>query len=150
VTSLRPSPPRAHDLLQHGIQTFVIGFQTGSDSGQLDAIAQAGGTGMNTYITADDQTELQDALDTIVSSVISCTYELDSPDASADPDKVNFQFDGEVVPYDEDCVDGGGWHWLNDAHTKTEFCPDACDTLRTGEISEVTATFGCPTQGPVV
>ncbi|MBN2449003.1 MAG: hypothetical protein JXR77_01355, partial [Lentisphaeria bacterium] len=69
---------------------------------------------------------------------------LDEPEASADPDNVNFYFDGEVVPYDEDCGAGVGWMWSNEDHTEVTFCEQACAELQGGGVDLVTAKFGCP------
>jgi hypothetical protein len=59
---------------------------------------------------------------------------------------VNFYFDGEVVPMDDDCSSGYGWHWANEEHTQVEFCPEACDMISNGGVDVVTATFGCDTE----
>jgi hypothetical protein len=136
---------RTADLLSQGIRTFVIGFKMGN-SAQLTSIAKAGGTGMDTYIHVTKEEELQDALEGIAASVVSCTFEIDEPDAAADPQKVNFRVDGELVPMDDDCTQGLGWHWLDDAHTQVEFCKEVCDKLQSGEVTNVSAEFGCPTE----
>jgi hypothetical protein len=78
-----------------------------------------------------------------VSSIASCSFELRDPNASADPDKVNFFFDGTPVPYDADCAVGDGWKWNDDSHSAITFCANACKKLNEGEVATVSAEFGC-------
>lgn len=67
------------DLLNRGVKTFVIGFDVGSDPGQLNAFATAGGVPTNDtscnppcqFYNAEDAVALQVALDSIASAV-SC------------------------------------------------------------------------------
>ena len=135
----------ADQLCANGISTYVIGFGEGVEPDQLNAIVNSGCTGSPTYFDAQNQQQLQEALEEIAESVVSCTYDIEEPDATADPDEVNFYFDNEVVPYDEDCQDGTGWTWTNDEHTQMEFCDEACEKLKTGQVEEISAKFGCPT-----
>jgi hypothetical protein len=60
---------------------------------------------------------------------------------------VNFFFDGEIVYYDEDCALGVGWTWVDPPdNTQVEFCAEACQQLQDGEVDEISAVFGCPTE----
>ncbi len=56
------------DLYNNGIKTFVIGFGSGVDAGVLNACAQAGNTG--SYYQADNQTQLQQAMDAIINEAL--------------------------------------------------------------------------------
>jgi len=132
-------------LLTMGIKTYVIGFGTGVSAQQLNAIAQAGGTGSSTYINAQNQADLQKAFQDIAAAVVSCTYEIKAPAATADPNNVNFYFDGNVVGYDDQCAQGTGWTWTDNTHTRVEFCDKACAKLKTGDVKKISAKFGCPT-----
>ncbi len=132
-------------LLAAGIKTVVIGFGSGVDPDQLNGIAEEGGTPWNTYFTASDQLSLENAFDQIAASVIGCTYDIDEPSAEANPDEVNFYFDDVVLAYDEDCQTGAGWTWVDAEHTQVEFCDQACTDLKAGNVSEISARFGCPT-----
>jgi len=129
-----------------GIKTFVIGFGAAVDADQLNAIAANGGTEFDTFFPADDEAELYDALETIASAVISCVFDIEEPEATANPDDVNFFFDDEIVYYDEDCAAGVGWTWVDDDHTQVEFCEAACQQLEDGLVDEISAIFGCPTE----
>jgi hypothetical protein len=130
-------------LTEHGIRTFVIGFGDGATS-KLNNIAAAGGTPFNKYIPAANQSQLQDALITIAGTVVSCTFEIGEPDASADPDQVNLFFDDTVIGYDEDCAQNKGWSWADASNTRIELCEAACEELRGGTVKNVRAEFGCP------
>ncbi|HUT77603.1 MAG TPA: vWA domain-containing protein [Polyangia bacterium] len=133
-------------LLAADVKTFVIGFGSGVSASQLNAIAGNGGTSFDTYFHAENQAQLEDAFELIAGEVISCIYDIDDPDAAADPDNVNFYFDGEVVLYDEGCAEGIGWTWVDEAHTQVEFCEEACNQLKDGLVTIISAKFGCPTQ----
>ena len=78
-------------------------------------------------------------------AIVSCSFEIEEPDATADPDNVNFYFDDVVVPYDEDCAAGTGWTWANEDNTEVLFCEEACAELQGGGVEVVSARFGCPT-----
>ena len=132
-------------LVWNGTKVIVIGFLAPWDTAQLQAIAQNGGTEFTDYLIASDEASLEDALNSIATFVYSCVFDVDEPDASANPDKVNFYFDGEVLYYVEDCDAGDGWTWANEEHTQVEFCGEACDLLMNGEVDSITATFGCDT-----
>jgi hypothetical protein len=62
------------------IRTFVVGFGSGVDPGELNAIATSGGTtrvgGPPHYYVANDPTALATAFNAIVGSVISCDLTL--------------------------------------------------------------------------
>jgi hypothetical protein len=133
-----------------GIRTFAVGFgkEVGADemaADQLDAIAKNGGTGCAEFFDAADGPGLTAALDSIAAAVVSCTYTVEDPGASADPSNVNFYFDDVIVGYDEGCAQGEGWAWTDDTHTFVTFCDAACDELRSGKVDAVSARYGCPT-----
>ncbi len=131
-------------LTNHEIQTFVIGFGAGADPAQLNAIATAGGTSMTNYIDAQNQQQLEQALNTIGSSAVSCVYDIgEQDDNDVDMDEVNFYFDDNVVGYDEACDKETGWTWANDEKSRVEFCQAACDELQSGDVEKIEATFGC-------
>jgi hypothetical protein len=134
-----------NDLVSAGIKVIVVGFNVNMSSEQLDAIAAHGGTEFTTYLNATDAPSLNAALDTIATSIDSCVFSIDAPEASASPGLVNFYFDGEVAPMDEDCSSDSGWRWADEDHTQVEFCPDSCEQLKNGTVGELSAKFGCPT-----
>ena len=114
----------------------------------MDVHASAGGMDppYNVPISASDTTTLEAAFNEVAEVVITCIFEVQSPDASADPDNVNFYFDGDVVPMNEGCGGSGvGWQWVDDAHTQVEFCPASCDDIQDGDPPDISAAWGCPT-----
>jgi hypothetical protein len=137
----------ATDIAAAGIKIVVIGFGTGAEPDQLNAIANNGGmeAPFNEYIFANDTTSLEAAFTEIANAVVTCVYNVGLPDESADPDKVNFYFDDVVVGYDEDCAVGEGWMWVNEEHTQIEFCDAACEELQGGLVEMITAKWGCDT-----
>lgn len=134
------------NLAASGIKTFVIGFHYSSkdDPEFLDQIAAGGGTGTD-VILAEDQAALQKALEQVAGKVVSCLFSVNPESANADPNKVNFYFDKEVVPLDDNCASGTGWQWTDDHHTIIEFCAESCAELRAGNVDEVSARWGCKT-----
>lgn len=133
-------------LLGNGVHTMVIGFGGGVDAYKLNGIAKNGGTDLETYMFAENEMQLEAAFQTVSDAVIPCTYELKTPDASADPDQVNFYFGDDPVPFYENgnCDTVDGWVWKDAAHTEMSFCGTYCTKLKSGSVDRVTATFGCP------
>ena len=141
---------RTKELLDAGIKTFVIGFNIPMDPGlvdqeQLNAIAAAGGTDFKTFFDAQSGEEVESALDEVGKAIIDCVFEIDEPKAEADPEKVNFYFGDDVIPHDVDCGENEGWTWVDAAHTKVEFCKQACDAFAEDISKKISASFGCPT-----
>ena len=136
---------RTELLLQAGIKTIVVGY-AGADNATMGAIASAGGSPFDDFLPASNEAALQQALETIGGSVTSCTFELDDPDAEADPDAVNIYVDGVVVPLDPGCTTNTGWDWTSATHGSVTLCANTCEQLRDGTISEVSARFGCPSR----
>ncbi len=81
-----------------GIPVYVVGFISGAQPANLDAIAAAGGTdapGANRFYTANDAQQLATALDAITTSAVSCTYQLDM--VPQDMDRVFVEVNGQSV-----------------------------------------------------
>jgi hypothetical protein len=126
-----------------GIGVFVIGIAVSDWRAVLDEMASRGGTGA--AIMADDPASIQAAFEAVTGAVSSCEFEIGEPDPSADPDLVNFYFDGDRVPFDADGLCDDGWLWVDEGHTRVRFCGPRCEALRDRDVAEVRATFGCPT-----
>ncbi|MDD5309162.1 MAG: MopE-related protein [Deltaproteobacteria bacterium] len=132
------------------IHSFAVGFGNGAPVGTLNQIASNGGTSFTSYISATDTATLLAAFNQIASAVVPCTYPVDTTDTDIDPTEVNFFFDGKVVPFNTDCNTAPpganvGWRWTDGTHTAVEFCSNTCSLLKQGQVSAVTAQFGCPT-----
>ena len=137
-------------LLDAGIYTFVIGFGDGISTSQLNAIAAAGGTEFDEFLPADNQTELENAITQIATTLVACDYNVGTPDPSADSGDVNFYIDGTPIPYDENCDSGIGWTWLNLEHTLVRFCDQSCEMFQDGEEHDISVEWGCPPVVPPV
>jgi hypothetical protein len=130
-----------------GIDTYVIGLGGVVEFWDqvMSNIAAYGGTG--DYYPIENPETLAEALQEIAAETTECTFAVDwdalEEGASDNPDLVNLYADGNVVSYSEDCQDEHGWHWLDES--TIELCPGLCHDYRWGEISEITATFGCET-----
>lgn len=57
---------------QHKVRTFAIGYSFGGDPGELDVIANNGGTGLRTHIPAGNEAELSSAFDGVIDRVKFC------------------------------------------------------------------------------
>lgn len=130
------------ELAESGISTYVVGMP-GAEAyaALLGRLAQAGGRpreGKLPYYATTDEDELREALYAIGTGfAIRCEIDLES--APDDPDFVNVYFDGELVPQDAE----DGWSWVGDSRIVVN--GDACTDLRSGEILEARAVFGCET-----
>lgn len=129
-------------LAAHDIPTYVVGLPGAEPYADvLNQFAEAGGTARDgdvEYYAAEDQNDLQTALYAIGTGVaIRCSIELDAP--PDDPNQVNVYFDGELVPADPD----DGWSWAD--ATTIQVNGDACDRLKSGDVIDARAVFGCDT-----
>lgn len=136
-----------------GVTTIMVGFGTGVSTSTLLAIANNGGyTGYPPagYFTAENATQFEDAIEDIVDDIVPCIYPVPPPSSpDYDPDEVNFYFDTVLVPYNSDCnqtppgVDIG-WRWTSVLQDEVEFCSTTCQDIKDGAVTDITATFGCP------
>lgn len=133
----------------HGINTVVVGFGEGVTGGtnekKLNAIARNGGTDFKEMIKADSQKALQEALGRVTGLIVNCVFQIPSSD-DADPEKVNFYFDDNIVPQNYNCESGNkGWTWTNDKFNEVLFCDESCRQLQK-EVKTISAKFGCKTK----
>jgi len=101
-------------LTKEGVQTFVVGFQTGQSSfaEQLDKMATAGGTGDTKHHSVESGADLTDVFNELAGRAQSCSFQLS---ATIDPTfvlvtvgkkgrKYNNQPDGWVLGKDKKSV----------------------------------------------
>jgi len=134
VTALRNETPE--------IKTFVVGFGSGVDPTELSAMATAGGTARATdpvYYQADSAADLQAAFTAIAGNVLSCSYTLS--DVPPDPDLLFIYFDGTAISRDPTHADG--WDY-DPATNQITFYGAACDSLRSGAVTDLVISYGCP------
>ena len=142
----------AQILSEMNIKTYVIGFGSEVDPYQLNAIAENGGTGINTYFDAADSTELNAVLHDIGETVaVSCTFDIGEYDPEEfNLDYVNIKFDDEPVPRDDDCAENLGWTWTDESRTGLHFCEAACDALTGTSVQEVSVTIACSLEDVII
>jgi hypothetical protein len=137
------------------VPTYVIGV--GADLADLNAIAQAGGTGSAFLVdaTSGTQAAFLAALESVRTKGASCRYAIDATSAG-DPTKVNVRY----VPASGAATDlvyvasvagcgqtADGWYYDDPAHpTSVVLCADSCALAQGG--GEVDVLFGCPTVTP--
>jgi hypothetical protein len=143
------------------IRTYVLGV--GPDAGNLDAIAQGGGTMMAYMVTTGGAAALSAALAAIRKSTLSCDYNIPQKDGGMiDLGKVNVQVKIGATGMLTDifnvgdaagCNDltktpkGEGWYYDNPtAPTKIILCPNSCGPLQTNDGSELNVLLGCKTK----
>ncbi|MFY0541168.1 vWA domain-containing protein [Nannocystis pusilla] len=137
---------------QDSIPTYVIGIaianavspvqMDGSPDGinpyqKLNELATSGGTakpGPEKFYSADNQVELQAALNAIVSDAQSCVIALN--DQPGFPQFTKVKIGNVEVPKINDCANENGWKYVEPAppYTAIELCGTACNSLKqTGE-----------------
>lgn len=139
------------------IPTYVIGVGDALDN--LNAIAQAGGTGSAILVAVEDpaktQGDLTAAINQIRNKELSCNISLPLPPAGQvfDPSRVNVSFtpqDGEpeVLFYDQDCV-AGGWRYNDPANpTQIALCESTCGAVTANQANQLNIILGCATAVP--
>jgi hypothetical protein len=134
----------ARNLFQQtpSVKTFAVGFGGGVDVGELNDIASEGGTaraGATKYYQADNAAELAAALDSILGSVLSCSYQLDQ--APADLGQLYVYADGDPVARDPSQAEG--WDYDSASGTLT-FYGQICQDLQAGTVTDLAIVYGCP------
>ena len=91
----------AERVKNSGIPVYVVGFQFGSATDKLNAIAQAGGTdasggtGGNRFYTANDTSSLLNAVNAITRQTFSCAFRLSG--YPSQPSEINVQIGGQSL-----------------------------------------------------
>ncbi len=135
------------------VYTFVVGLQ-GVTLDFADAVAAAGGTDQAFPIAGDNPAlAFNDALDTIRSKALPCSYEipddLSNPDSGVTIDQVNVEItvggDESTIPRNDAC-DGAGWYYDDPAEpTEILLCPESCAELRSDPVGRLDIVLGCST-----
>lgn len=140
------------------VKTFVIGV--GSSLANLNAIAQAGGTGSAFIVdgNANVAQQFKAALDAIQQSALGCEYTIPQPAMGMlDYDKVNVQYTPggggapQVIPNVPDAAScdpvTGGWYYDNPmAPTKIILCDQTCGPVEVDPSGKIDILLGCATE----
>lgn len=126
------------------VKTFVVGFGSGVDASELNAMAVAGGTelaGETKYYQADDAASLQQAFADIGGEVLGCAYQIEDVGLKLKAEDIYIYFDGEAVEHDP--TGANGWEFESDTN-QVIFHGPACEALRSGIVEDLVIVHGCP------
>jgi hypothetical protein len=125
--------------LAAGFKVYVVGV--GTEIGNLDSFAQAGGT--DHYYPALSPQDLTTALDAIVGAVASCTFNLGK--SPPDPTNVVIEFNGDKgLRAPHDTTHTNGWDYTSASHTTIQLYGSWCDNVTNGTYSSAEVLMGCP------
>ena len=156
-------PVAVADALENdGISTFVVGIDISDQltssavdgtpdsinpAEKLNEVAAAGGmprAGAEQFYNANDETELQAALEEIAGAVLSCTIPLNPAPESYQQMFVNIHVNGGELARVEDCASEDGWMWSNlPSLDQIELCGTACSDFKDNG-GRLDAVYGCP------
>jgi hypothetical protein len=120
-------------LTNAGVQTFVVGYQTGSSNfaATLDQMAAAGGTGQMKHRSVESGADLTKAFEDLAGRAVSCSYKLEAPVADASFVRVSVDKKPRMFQNISD-----GWTLGPDKQTVT-LVGAACDAVRKGSTFTV-------------
>jgi hypothetical protein len=131
-----------------GVPTFVLGFGAEIDPAQMNKFAVAGGVprdGATKYYNAANQASLDTALAAIAQKTLSCAYTLDS--VPPNPNEIFVFFDNNTTPIPRDVTHMDGWDY-DPAANQVVFYGLACDSLKTGVVTDLDIVLGCSSPTP--
>ncbi|HVJ94009.1 MAG TPA: vWA domain-containing protein [Labilithrix sp.] len=141
-----------------GVRTYVIGV--GPSTGNLNGLAESGGTSTAIMIPTSDaaqvSADLQTAIDKIARSLLGCHFGLPTPPAgqTLDVNAVNVNYtppDGtlKTLAYSANCANTNGWHYdSTSAPKQIILCSAACETAQAQLGAKLDIVFGCTTAVP--
>ena len=131
-------------LYLQGVSTYVVGFGSEVDVGELTRLANDGGvpnmSGSAAYYAADSGSDLDNVFHQIASQVVSCTYAVDQTPPDLDETYVIYS-GNTLVPRDQTHMDG--WDYDPTAMTLTIY-GNYCTELEDGVVTDIDVVFGCP------
>jgi hypothetical protein len=144
----------------NGIPTYVVGINANSGTlqSELNSLANAGGVpqpGSPQYFDGQDTQALEDAMDQIISGVVTCDIALSI--TPPEPDNIDVQVQGsqysrlDSTAAGFDCAGTDGWYYTNEpACTGTPFsclsitlCGQACDDFKAMSAPSATVEYFC-------
>lgn len=133
-----------------GTPVYVIGVGS-AGAGNMQGIAVAGGTTNAFNVSnATAAADFAKALEEIKGNALGCNLKLPSPPpgSSLDLKKVNVVYNGNPVPYSQDCSDKTGWRYLPDSAKPDgiELCETVCSSLKAAPNgAKLKLVLGCAT-----
>lgn len=135
-----------------GLKTVAVGVGTDIEPLQLSAIAKAGGTKFDDFLDATRVEDLEMAMESIAEALsVSCSFEIGEQEPeTTNLDLVNVHFDGEPVPRDDGCMADTGWTWADEDRTVIQFCEEACEQLKIGDVESVSGEIACRPEDVII
>jgi hypothetical protein len=143
------------------IRTYAIGL-TGSQEGDMDQIAEAGGTEKGIFVADGNNAtqQLKDALGAIRGEVLDCDFPMPEPKPGIDVDpaliNVNYTPSGGMettltqVANADACGANPSWYYDNvAAPTRIILCKNTCDTITADPMASLQILLGCATSSDV-
>jgi hypothetical protein len=132
------------DAAGRGLKTFVVGIATAGSAAHetLNQMADRGQLARNDrtrYYPVASRDEFVAVLDTIAGQIASCTFALGEQPPS--PDDVAVDANKMRVP--RDTANQNGWNYGPQQKSIVLYGP-WCEKLKSGAITDVQITFGCP------
>jgi hypothetical protein len=122
-----------------GIPSYMVGIDITGQSliDSMNDYAEAGGVpkaGDPKFYNSANAADLQQAMEEIIESVLSCTIDLDPAPAFPELTKIFIEQDewSEVA----DCETEDGWTWATE-HSEVQLCGLACDQFKAVQSAEV-------------
>ncbi|MGC4065132.1 MAG: vWA domain-containing protein [Polyangiaceae bacterium] len=138
--------------LDKGYPTFVIGVDTTKSTSikRLNAMAKAGGRPRTVtnpeeeplFYLASTQTELENALRAITTSVASCVFESSPPPPV--PENIAVDFGGKRAERDPSRTNG--WEYTREDHSQLEVYGQWCERIQGEAKNHVQIRYGCPNE----
>lgn len=146
----------AAQLAQKGILTYVIGV--GTATGNLDAIAQGGGTNKPFLVPTSNPQQTEQAFLAAIKTIqgtLGCSYAIPAPSGgqTINYGEVNVVFtpaggQPTTLTYSADCSNPDGWHYDNpQSPTQIDLCTQSCGTAKADQGAKMDIVFGCATNG---
>ncbi|CAN0519246.1 unnamed protein product [Laminaria digitata] len=154
-TAARGAIQRMAALMPNPVKTYVVGFGSGVCPDELNDYATDGGTARSggpnmpnapKYYDASNSTELANDLRAIITSTISCSYNISTNPNQFDPNKiwVSYTINGQTTQVAE----GGNNGYAYDGNNNTLTINGSnCDTIKNADPSTTTVDIvvGCRT-----
>lgn len=147
----------ADALAADGTRTYAIGL-TGSQVGDMNRIAMAGGTTKGIFVSDGANTEqaLLDALGAIRGQILDCDFPVPAPKpgATVNLNEINVNFTNGAgvastfaqVGSEAQCTGVQGWYYDDPAAPKRiVLCKSTCDTVAADKMAKLDILLGCAT-----
>lgn len=125
-----------------GIDTFVLGIPGPRES--LNQMARAGGrarSGSTAFYEATTTAQLSLAIRAITAATNTCEYPVPSSLLPiGDLSRFRVLFNGSAVAADAT----NGWSFTDASRSRLRLNGSSCETLRSGSVTSVVATYNCP------